>query len=206
MPGIGVDTGMFAQNTADADKLRREFGLLADDFVVVSVGQLSKRKNQETMIRAMAQIKDKSIKYLAVGLGECEEKDKKLIQKLGLKGQVILTGYREDVNAFLQMADCFAFPSLQEGLPVSLMEAMAAGLPVVCSRIRGNIDLVTDGVEGLLAEPMDVEGYAEAVLKLKQNPDLAKKCRKNACRKIERFDVKRVHKKMEKIYRFCMKY
>ncbi len=205
VPGIGVDTGMFAQNTADADKLRREFGLMADDFVVVSVGQLSKRKNQETMIRAMAQIKDKSIKYLAVGLGECEEKDKKLIQKLGLKGQVILTGYREDVNVFLQMADCFAFPSVQEGLPVSLMEAMAAGLPVVCSRIRGNIDLVTDDVEGLLAEPMDAEGYAEAVLKLKQNPDLAKKYRKNAYKKIERFDVKQVHKKMRKIYWFCMK-
>lgn len=204
VPGIGVDTGRFVQSTEDADRLRRELGLSADDFVVLSVGQLSKRKNQKTMIRAMEQIKDKRIKYVAVGLGECEAEDKRLIQELGLEGQVILTGYREDVAAFLQMADCFAFPSVQEGLPASLMEAMAAGVPVVCSRIRGNTDLVSDGAEGLLVEPMDAKGYARAVVKLKEHPDLAEEYQKHAYRKIEKFDGKRVRKRMRKIYRYCV--
>ena len=203
VPGIGVDLERFADKTKDLDRLRQEFGLSEEDFVVLSVGQLSKRKNQETMIRAMAQIQDVHVKYIAVGLGECEEEDRKLIQDLGLEGQVILAGYRDDVDAFLQVADCFAFPSLQEGLPVSVMEAMAAGVPVVCSEIRGNTDLIADGVEGLLVEPEDVKGYARAVVKLKEHPDLAEEYRKRAFEKIEKFDVKRVHGKMQKIYRYC---
>ncbi len=155
------------------------------------------------MIRAMAHIPDRKIKYLAVGLGECEAEDRKLIQKLGLKGQAVLAGYREDVDALLKMADCFVFPSVQEGLPVSLMEAMAAGVPVVCSRIRGNTDLVTDGVEGLLTEPMDESGYAKAVLKLKQDSRLRETLRKNAREKIKRYDAKRVHGRMLRIYQEC---
>ncbi len=203
VPGIGVDTERFAGAKEGADKLRQEFGFAQDDFVAVSVGQLSKRKNQETMIRAMAHIPDRKIKYLAVGLGECEAEDRKLIQKLGLKGQAVLAGYREDVDALLKMADCFVFPSVQEGLPVSLMEAMAAGVPVVCSRIRGNTDLVTDGVEGLLTEPMDESGYAKAVLKLKQDSRLRETLRKNAREKIKRYDAKRVHGRMLRIYQEC---
>ena len=204
VPGIGVDIERFGKGQNDTDKLRQEFGFAKDDFVVISVGQLSKRKNQETMIRAMAHIPDKSIKYLVVGLGECEQEDQKLIQGLGLKGQVVLAGYREDVDALLQMADCFVFPSIQEGLPVSLMEAMAAGVPVVCSRIRGNTDLITDGVDGLLTGPMDEAGYAKAVMKLKKEPRLKELLHKNAKEKIKQFDVKRVHCKMLRIYQDCM--
>ena len=157
-----------------------------------------------TAIRAMAQIADPDVKYVAVGLGECEDEDRRLVGELGLEGRVILTGYREDVEELLHMADCFVFPSLQEGLPVSLMEAMAAGVPVVCSAVRGNMDLVTDGVEGRLAEPMDAAGFASAIMELKEHPGLSEKYRTHARQKIKGFDAKRVHKKMQKLYRDCI--
>lgn len=203
VPGIGVDTARFAGAGGDADRLRREFGFSREDFVLISVGQLSKRKNQETMIRAMVRISDQSVKYLVVGLGECEESDKDRIRELDLKGRVVLAGYREDVDRLLQMADCFVFPSVQEGLPVSLMEAMASGVPVVCSRIRGNTDLIADGVEGLLVDPMDEAGFAQAVERLKRDPALRDRLREHAREKIRQFDAARVHHRMQRIYRAC---
>ena len=166
----------------------------------MSVGQLSKRKNQETVIRAMAEIPDEKVKYLIVGLGEKEDSDRQLINQLHLKSRVVLAGYREDIKELLHAADAFVFPSLQEGLPVALMEAMAAGLPSVSSRIRGNVDLISDGTEGMLVEPMDMKGYAQAVMELERQPSVRKKLIANSKRKIQQFSIEHVHEKMKQIY------
>lgn len=201
VPGIGVDVERFCVSSlSKREELRKEIGFEKNDFVLLSVGQLSKRKNQAIMIQAMAQIPDKQVKYFIVGLGEMEEADRKLIQELNLQERVILAGYRENVDELLHVADAFVFPSLQEGLPVSLMEAMAGGLPVVASKVRGNTDLITDGVEGVLVEAMDIEGYAEAVMKLKEDTLLQQKLSKNAQQKIQGFSTECVHEKMKEIY------
>ena len=90
--------------------------------------------------------------------------------KVGLDNRVKLLGFRSDIAEICKAADIFAFPSSREGLPVSLMEAMAAGLPVVCSNTRGNTDLIEDGKGGYLVEPDDVEGFAKALKKLQIVP------------------------------------
>ena len=149
----------------------------------------------------MAQIPDEKIRYLIVGQGEMEEKDRELIRELGLQKRVILAGYRGDIDQLLHMADGFVFPSLQEGLPVALMEAMAAGIPVICSKIRGNTDLVTDGQEGRLAQPLDVAGFSKAIMELKEHPDLRETYSRNAREKIQGFAIGQVHEEMERIYR-----
>lgn len=200
VPGIGIDTKKISASRKDCLFIRKEFGFSEKDFIVISVGQLSKRKNQEVIIRAMAQIKDASIKYLLVGLGEKEAEYRELIKTLSLQDRVILAGYREDVPELLHMADVFVFPSLQEGLPVALMEAMAAGIPAVCGKIRGNVDLITDGIEGVLAEPEDSKAFAEAIVELKKNPDKAMFYRKNAKKKIRGFSVEVVDGEMREIY------
>ncbi|MBO5372849.1 MAG: glycosyltransferase family 4 protein [Lachnospiraceae bacterium] len=200
VPGIGVDVDKFRKPTENREALRQEFGFAEEDFVLLSVGQLSKRKNQETMIRAMAQISDRNVKYLVVGLGEMEEADRKLIMELGLKDRVILAGYKDNVDELLHTADAFVFPSLQEGLPVSLMEAMAAGLPIIASKIRGNTDLITDGMEGMLVEAMDTTAYAKAVMELKADSSLQKSYRNCALEKIQGFSAACVHDRMKDIY------
>ena len=200
VPGIGIDTKKISASRKDCLFIRKEFGFSEKDFIVISVGQLSKRKNQEVIIRAMAQIKDASIKYLLVGLGEKEAEYRELIKTLSLQDRVILAGYREDVPELLHMADVFVFPSLQEGLPVALMEAMAAGIPAVCGKIRGNMDLITHGIEGVLAEPEDSKAFAEAIVELKKNPDKAMFYRKNAKKKIRGFSVEVVAGGMREIY------
>lgn len=198
--GVGIDTKCFSVPKNNSILTREEFDLKKDDYVVLSVGQLSKRKNQEVVIKAMALIEDKSIKYLVVGVGENETKYKELIKKLNLENRVILAGYRSDIGRLLTCVDCFAFPSLQEGLPVSLMEAMAAGLPVVCSDVRGNRDLIKDGVNGKLLDPFDISGFANAIKEYKNNPRLAARYGGLAQKRVKSFDNCVVRKEMEKLY------
>lgn len=200
VPGIGLDIEKFQRSTRSSNELREELGIGKNEYVVISVGELTKRKNQETVIRSMAMIQDKQIRYVMVGIGECEEADKKLVHELGIEEKVIFAGYRKDIGDLLHMADCFVFPSNQEGLPVALMEAMAAGLPIICSDIRGNNDLITDGVEGRLLEIYDVEGYAKAIEEVKRDLALADKYRKNARIKIEKFGIENIRCLMKDIY------
>lgn len=200
VPGIGLNISKFQRSGENVCKVRKSIGIQDSDYVVISVGELTKRKNQETVIRAMAKIKDKDVRYVIVGIGECEEDDRKLVQELGLEEKVIFVGYRKDIGDLLHMADCFVFPSNQEGLPVALMEAMAAGLPIICSDIRGNSDLITDGVEGRLLDTYDVEGYAKAIDEMKNNRELVELFQRNAKKKIQEFSIEKVHNDMKEIY------
>ncbi len=166
VPGIGIDVDKIKNVNIDKSKKRLEFNLNEDDFVLFTAGQLSKRKNHEVVIKALAAIENKNVKLLICGLGELESYLRELIAELGLENRVTLAGYRNDVIEQLHAADCFVFPSLQEGLPVALMESMATGLPIVCSNIRGNIDLIEHGVNGFLVDPKDVNGFARYIEKI----------------------------------------
>lgn len=168
VPGIGVDTKAFQKGISNRCERRKEFGLLDDDFVFMSTGQISIRKNHEVVIRALAQVNNEKVKYLIVGFGELEKKLKQLTDDLGLTERVIFAGYRGDVRDLLHIVDAFIFPSLQEGLPVALMEAMSVGLPVVCSKIRGNVDLIKDGEGGYLYDSKDINGFAEGITKISE--------------------------------------
>ena len=148
----------------------------------------------------MAKIPDDNVKYVIVGMGELEKVYRSLIKELHLQKRVILVGYRDDIPELLHMSDLFVFPSLQEGLPASVMEAMAAGLPIVCGKIRGNTDLVTDRREGILADPRDSQAFAKAIMEIKENPDKAAEFGRNAKKKIQGFSAEVVNEKMRKIY------
>lgn len=109
-------------------------------------------------------------------------------------------GYRSDIYDILKCADLFFFPSYREGLSVALMEAMAAGLPVICSKIRGNVDLIDKGKGGLLLAPTDVEGFSKALKYVADKPGLMIKMGHYNRLKIANFDVKKVNIDMYKIY------
>lgn len=199
VPGIGVHTGEFRCAMVDKQAKRAEFGIDQEDFVFMSTGQISIRKNQEIIIRALAKIHMPKVKYLIVGFGEMEEWLKKLAKELGIEKNVIFAGYRSDVKELLQVVDAFAFPSLQEGLPVALMEAMASGLPIICSQIRGNTDLIDNGVGGYMYSSDDVDGFATGMKKIiEQSKDNMMK--KHNQEKIKKFDVAVVMQEMKRIY------
>lgn len=198
VPGIGVHTEEFRKGNVDRINLRKQFGFDGDDFVFMSTGQLSVRKNHEVIIRAIAKIQNPKVKYLIVGFGELEDKHKALVKELGVENRVAFAGYRGDVKQLLHAVDAYAFPSLQEGLPVALMEAMSVGLPIVCSKIRGNVDLIENHRGGFLYNCHDSEGFADGMQKIVSG-EVEEMGRVNI-ETMKKFDTEAVNSQMRNLY------
>ena len=199
VPGIGVHTEAFRMELVDRGMLRKELGIEDSDFVFLSVGQLSVRKNHEVVIRALAKIDNRRVKYLLVGFGELEDKLKLLAKDLNIADRVIFAGYRGDVRKILHVVDAFAFPSLQEGLPVSLMEAMSVGLPIVCSAVRGNVDLVENGKGGYVYGCHDVDGFAKGMNEIVAGK--GNEMGRHNVSVMKDFDIKAVNTLMTELYK-----
>lgn len=203
VPGVGIDLEKFNVGKIDKVKKREEIGVKSDAFMLLSVGELVPNKNHEVVIRAMSILKKQnklgSIEYVICGRGKYEKDLKKLAQELNVIDRVHFLGYRSDIYEICNSADLFVFMSHREGLPVALMEAMACGLPVICSNIRGNTDLIEDGVTGLISEntPEDV---ANNVCTMKNKISLRKKIVRASLKKIKEFNIKEIETKMGSIY------
>jgi len=166
IPGVGIDISKFRDVVIDRSLKRRELGIPEHAFLVLSVGELNKNKNHETVIKAIAQLRDQRIYYAICGQGRLEAHLRKLSFELGIQDQVKLLGYRSDIPEIYKAADLFIFPSYREGLPVSLLEAMASGLPIICSDIRGNRDLMKNNKNSLMIKPNDVSRLSSIIQKM----------------------------------------
>ena len=154
VPGVGVDINRFQKgSTEKASALRAELGIPSDAKVLLSVGEVNANKNHKVIIEVLPDFP--GVWYVLCGRGPLIDEHRKLAESLGVSDRVIMTGYRTDVVDFYSMADIFVFPSLREGLPVALMEAMATELVCVASRSRGTDDLL-EGSK-LLFEAKDVQ-------------------------------------------------
>lgn len=200
IPGIGVHVDEIQNIKVDKVKLRNEFKLKDSDFIIMSIGELSVRKNHKVVIKALSKIHNKKIKYLIIGFGELEVELKSLVKKLNLEDRVVFTGYRKDAKAILHIANIFAFPSLQEGMPVSVMEAMAVGLPIVASNIRGNNDLIENGVNGFLYDCYDIDAFANGILSIYNNQKLAEQMNQNNMYKIINYNQLTVKNLMKNLF------
>ena len=192
VPGIGIDTGRF-KGKHKGDMIRDEFEIPDKKALVLSVGELNKNKNHETVIKALKGI---DAVYMIVGKGSLLEQLKETAEACGVN--IRFAGFRTDIEDFYDAADIFVLPSIREGLNVSLMEAMASGLPVACSRIRGNEDLIDDGQGGLLFDPASIEDVHEKIKQLLAS-DRKEYGRYNKS-KISGFDKQTVKKLMTAIY------
>ena len=201
VPGIGVNVEKIQNIQVDKIELRSELQLHSDDFVLLAVGQLSTRKNHVVTIKALSLIPNDKIKLVICGLGEKEKYLRDLVNELNLSHRVVITGFRSDIYKILHIVDCFVFPSLQEGLPVSLMEAMSIGLPIICSKIRGNTDLIQNGENGFLHEPDDYIGFSKSIIEISNNETLRSKMRELNLSRIENYDREIIKQKMEIIYK-----
>ena len=140
-----------------------------------------------------------NIQYVICGRGVKLDDLKALAQKLQIADHVHFLGYRNDISAICQASDLFVFMSKQEGLPVAMMEAMACGLPVICSDIRGNIDLVENGISGIISESTP-EKLASYIYQAFESPDNLKEFSMKAYEDVKRFDLSEVKLEMHKIY------
>lgn len=199
--GVGIDTKKFSNIDIDKIKKRKELGIPKDSIMLLSVGELSSRKNHEAIIKALDKINCKDIHYCIVGRGNLQQYLIELSRDLDLDKNIHLLGFRNDINEICNVSDIFCFPSKQEGLPVALMEAMASGKPIICSNIRGNVDLVKDRHNGYLCNENSVEEFKRAIEILISNKNIQQKMAYNNKNDISRFDIKIVMEEMIKIYK-----
>lgn len=172
--GVGINLDRFAPNSETRLRWRQQLGLTADDIALLTVGELTPRKNQHIMLEALSLLHDERLKLYICGRGELDAQLKAQVTQLGLEKQVQFLGYRRDIPQICCASDVFLFTSIQEGLPRALMEAMANGKAVVCSNIRGNVDLIENGSGGFVV-PNDPSSVADALARLADNAALRHK-------------------------------
>jgi glycosyltransferase involved in cell wall biosynthesis len=199
--GIGLDLSKYKKiESFDKASFKTELGIQKDEFVIVTVAEFIKRKNYNTMLETIKELGDKKVKFLICGRGQQEQEIKDIIERDNLKDKVSILGYRKDVDKMLQVSDCFFLPSFQEGLTLSIIEAMTFGLPVITSTARGNKDLIIDGVNGFVAEPKDYKTYAEKITTLMEDKNLQKEMSKSNKKDCQNYDISVVIEQMKKVY------
>ena len=203
VPGVGIDTRRFSENRKDAGEKRRELGFRQEDFLILTVAEMTKNKNHSTVLKALALLKDEpefaGMHYLICGMGAQKENLRREAADLQIASHVHFLGYRKDVPQIYGCSDLFVFMSYREGLPVALMEAMSSGLPTVCSPARGNTDLIENGKEGIIVS-QSPRMLADAILELYRDPEKRQRFGQAAVQKVQPFDAENVRKEMRRIY------
>jgi glycosyltransferase involved in cell wall biosynthesis len=170
----GIDLSPYRNGVPDGDAVRRELGFGSGDLVLVQVARLDYLKDHATAIRTMEQVVQAhtQARLLLVGEGPERGKIEKEIRERHLEANVLLLGQRSDVARFLRAADVFLLSSISEGIPLTVIEAMAAGLPVVATNVGGMSEVVEEGQTGLLAPAGDAAALAGCVHRLAGQPEL----------------------------------
>jgi len=173
----GIDLDRFSVHGARREETRRALGLRPDDIFLFSMGRLEEVKRHDVQIRAMAEVRKTlpNCRLLIAGTGRLEESLRALIRELRLDGNVTLLGNRDDVPELLDACDIFTLSTRLEGLPLSVIEAMAARRPVVVTAAEGMEQVVEDGVTGLIVPVGDAAAFASAVLRLARDPGMRRR-------------------------------
>ena len=200
VPGVGIDTAQYNRANQIREAKRSELRLNEDDIALISMGDLIERKNYGAAIRAIAKANNPALQYYICGKGPEEEKLKALANHLGVSDQIHFLGFRSDIKELLTASDVFLFTTRQEGLPRSMMEAMASGLPCVASNIRGNTDLLENEEGGYLCDVDDVSAYAEKIGLLASHAELREKMGRCNLNAIQKFNTESVADAIRKIY------
>ena len=201
VPGVGVDLKKSENVQVDRMVKRREIGVPEDAFVLLSVGELNANKNHQIIIKALAEVNNPSVHYVIAGMGDKKDALLELAKRLGVSQQVHLLGYRQDIPELNKAADVFCFPSYREGLAIAPIEAMASGLPLLTSNIRGVNDYSIDGVTGYMFKPPDVNGFSEGIKRLKEDDSLRIEMGKNNIECAQQYSLARINTQMREVYK-----
>jgi sugar transferase (PEP-CTERM/EpsH1 system associated) len=168
----GVNTNHFVNNGASRKKMRDSLGIGDDVILYGAVGRLVEVKDHMSLVRSFKSLIDTQhqdspeVRLVIIGGGKLESALKELVAELGLNDLVFMLGERNDVVDWLSAFDVYSMSSLSEGMSISLLEAMSMSLPVVATGVGGNVDLVTQNVNGLLVPAGDVSAFSQAMSKM----------------------------------------
>jgi len=164
----GVDLEEVRSHSGNRDRVRAALGVADDEILVVTVAHLREHKDYPTLLAAARNVLDSGgpVRFVAVGQGPLEAQIRAEIHRLRLGGRFQLLGYRHDSLDVVAAGDIFCLSSIAEGYPVSLMEALALGRPVVATAVGGISEAIRDGVEGVLVPPQSPGALADALISI----------------------------------------
>jgi glycosyltransferase involved in cell wall biosynthesis len=198
----GIDQQKFSPGRSFKN-IRAELGIPADVVLVLFIARFTAHKQPLTLIRAFREALRAmpGMRLLMVGDGDQREEGLQLVSELGLEAAVSFQAFRQDVPDILAAADIFVLPSLWEGLPIGLLEAMAMGKAVIATEVDGTKEVVQPGENGLLVEPGNVSALAAALVKLGGDPALRDILRQRALDTIRRqFNAADMTREIERVY------
>lgn len=204
-----IDPDALERQPRDRADVCREFGFPLDARIVIHVGNLRPVKGHRYLLAAAQRVVARipQARFLLVGLGPLAGELAEESRRLGLDGRVVFAGFRPDATALIGAADVFALASLEEGIPVSLLEAMALARPAVLTRVGGIPEVVVPGETALLVEPMDVESLASSIADLLDDPARRHWMGTQAQRHVrKRFGMTRMVAEVEDVYRTVLRH
>ena len=205
--GVGVNTNKFSSASPEEKKeIRASLGIPDDGFLFVYAAEFIPRKNHAFLLEAMKILRSEGVKirYAFLGQGKLFEEIKAKADEMGLSDYVQFFGYRREAEKFYRAADGVAAPGSQEGLPVHLLEAMASGLPIIATSIRGHVDLIENGKNGLLYSYNDTNAFCEAVKKVIGDEKLRAEFGADNVEAVKKYSVENAVSNMAEIYKTVM--
>lgn len=198
----GVDLAPLAAAKAARSEARRELGIPEGAFAVGTVGRLTAVKGPGVLLEAARTVIERHPRsvFVFLGAGEMLEALQEKAAAMGIESRIRFAGWRPDAARMMSALDCFAFPSINEGMGKALVEAMALEKPVVASRVGGMIDLVDDGVNGFLVPPSDPGALADRILFYMENPETARRMAAKAAGTAAAYGAAAMVRKIESLY------
>ncbi len=193
------------EGTDAPSTIRKELGIPESDVVIASTGRITRDKGFDTLCEIARRFRDRpDVRFVVAGDGAYREEFASEIAKTEQEKQVFLLGYRSDVDNLLKGSDLFLICTRHETLCISVLEAAAAGLPVVASKV-GGIPEILDEKSGFLVSPDDTDGFVTALEKLIASPELRRETGAAARESVgTKFDDSKIEKKLDELYRFAM--
>src|SRR5436190_2646336 len=201
---LGIELDERVGGHADGGETRRLLGIAPDRFVVGWIGRMTGVKRTDDVLLAVRRLRDRGVDAVLCMVGDGPDRDVVEVRahQLGIVRDSLFLGYQEDVARFYAAFDALILPSANEGTPVSAIEALAGGRPVVATDVGGVPDVVRDGVDGFLVEPGDVDAMADRLARLAADADLRRRMGEAGAESVhERYAVERLLDDVDALYR-----
>jgi glycosyltransferase involved in cell wall biosynthesis len=195
----GIDTGKYG--SAARERWRAEWGIARDDFLIGSAGRLAPEKNLGMLLRAVAASRLPNVRVVLAGSGPCRPELERLAAELGMAGHVVFPGFIPDPCGCFGAFDLFAMSSTTEQMPIALLEAMAAGLPAICTAVGDSAEILGHPGPPAIVPPGDLAAYIESLKTLHGNAALREQLgARNRARCIEAYSLERMIARYRSVY------
>lgn len=200
---IPIQLDKFEYSLPNRTTIRKELQCNENTIVIGFVGRFAPEKNLLTLLNAFSRVlqnPDHQTKLVLVGNGPLESEMTNYVKKMNMAKDVIFCGIRQDINKVLSGIDIFILPSFTEGMSVALLEAMATGCAIICSKISTNAEIISDRKEGILIDPNNINEIERVIIELFENDSLRSELKHNAKKKAIQFDINTVFPKVILLY------